>query len=208
MTVSQGIGAAMVNLAEAQRLLQLEPSVDPDFFGEWQGVLPAVSDLDREFCDRLRRRYFYYADRGAITESTVSLILVAPLLDYLGWCDPPYQVRGERLVRLAVEDGAQTLQGLIDVLVVQGDLWVVLLESKRYGFSVRQALPQTLAYLMGNPTNTVSYGLITTGEDFLFVKVDRSRNLYDVSDKLTLSLRRNNALERVMQILRHLVPLN
>lgn len=43
MTVSQGIGAAMVNWAEAQRLLQIEPSVDPDFFGEWQGVLPAVS---------------------------------------------------------------------------------------------------------------------------------------------------------------------
>ncbi|MGA1283846.1 MAG: hypothetical protein ACO34J_07245 [Prochlorothrix sp.] len=39
------------------------------------------------------------------------------------------------------------------------------------------------------------------------MKVDRSQNLYDVSDQLTLSLRRENALERVMQILRHLVAL-
>jgi hypothetical protein len=49
---------------------------------------------------------------------------------------------------------------------------IAIIESKRFGFSVFQALPQTLAYMMANP-NPASpiFSLVTNGEDFLFVKL-------------------------------------
>ena len=176
------------------------------FFSEWHEQLPPLTEADQQFLDRLKQRYFYYAADGAITEGTVNLILLAPLLEYLGLCDPPYKLRGEKFVRIEIESGAERLQGLIDVLVVQQGFWLVLIESKRYGFSVMQALPQTLAYMMANPQlESPGFGLITTGEDFVFVKLDLRSHQYDLSDKLTLSTRQKNQLCRVVQMMKRLI---
>lgn len=90
--------------------------------------------------DHLRQRYLYYADSGAITKGTVNLIVLAPLSDVSGFMDPPYQVRGEQYVRFEIEDGPTTLEGLMDVLLMNEQLWLIVIESKRYGFSVRQAI--------------------------------------------------------------------
>jgi len=210
MATTVGVTKTITNLNIAKQKFSLVQAEDPSFFPEWQQEQPALSELDQAFLDRLRRRYQYYQEEGAITESTVNLILVSPLLDYLGLCDPPYQVRGERYVRIEVEDRDQLIYGLIDYLIIQDSLWLVLLETKRYGFSVMQALPQTLAYMAGNPagnSESPTFGLITTGEDYLFVKLDRSAGLYDISDKFTLSTRQGNELFRVVQVLKQLVGL-
>jgi hypothetical protein len=81
-----------------------------------------------------------------------------------------------------------------------------VIESKRYGFSVRQAIAQTLAYMVGATISPV-FALITTGEDYLFVKFDRDSSRYALSDKLTLSTAEGNELHRVAQILKRLVRL-
>ena len=122
----------------------------------------------------------------------------------MGLCDPPYKLRGEKYISIEIENGDTVLKGLIDVLVVQDGLWIVLLETKRYGFSVMQALPQTLAYL-ANANTAQSFGLITTGEDFLFVKVDLQTREYDISDKFTLSTRHENQLCQVIKIMKKLI---
>ena len=108
------------------------------------------------------------------------------------------------ITSLQIENGDTLLKGLIDVLVVQDGFWLVLLETKRYGFSVMQALPQTLAYLVSANT-TQAFGLITTGEDYLFVKADLQTREYDISDKFTLSTRRGNQLQTVAQITKRLL---
>ncbi|MEM1239139.1 MAG: hypothetical protein AAGI45_04780 [Cyanobacteria bacterium P01_H01_bin.26] len=82
--------------------------------------------------------------------------MVSPLLELLGLCDPTYKLRGEKYISIEIEHGDTLLKGLIDVLVVQDDFWLVLLETKRYGFSVMQALPQTLAYLASANTTQAS----------------------------------------------------
>lgn len=46
--------------------------------------------------------------------------------------------------------------------------------------------------------------LITTGEDYLFVKLDRSSLQYALSDKFTLSTTEGNELYQVAQILKRL----
>ena len=205
MTETASITETLTNLNEAHERLQLCPTADANFFSEWQEELPTLTGVEQQFLDRLKQRYFYYAADGAITEGTVNLILLAPLLEHLGWCDPPYKVRGEKFIKIEIESGTERLQGLIDVLIVQDTLWLVLIESKRYGFSVMQALPQTLAYMAANPQlESPGFGLITTGEDYIFVKLDLQSRQYDVSDKLTLSTRRGNQLYRVVQMMRRL----
>jgi predicted type IV restriction endonuclease len=204
MATTIGVTSAMTSLTIAEEFLNLRQADDPAFFSEWTLGKSTLSKLDQEFLDRLQRRYRYYQAEGAITESTVNLILVSPLLEYLGLCDPPYKVRGEKYVRIEIEDQDQILDGLIDFLVVRDSFWLVLLECKRYGFSPFQALPQTLAYMAKN-LNGPTFGLITTGEDYLFVKLDRAQNLYDISDKFTLSTRQGNELYQVVQILHQLI---
>lgn len=207
MTQTSGVTTAMTNLFVAQETFGLRPTAEPSFFREWQESLPELSASDRALLDRWRDRYRYYQAAGAITESTVNLILVAPLLEWLGLHEPPFLVRGEKYVRIEIEDGDRLLDGLIDILVLRDNLWLIVLETKRYGFSVLQALPQTLAYLMAEPEAAIAYGLITTGEDFLFVKVDRDRGEYDLSDKLTLATRHGNQLYTVAQILQRLLAI-
>jgi hypothetical protein len=91
------------------------------------------------------------------------------------------------------------------VLLLNDQVWLVVLETKRYGFSVMQALPQTLAYMIGSPASSPAFGLITTGEGYLFVKLDPQKRGYDWSDKLTLSTRQGNQLYQVAQVLKRLL---
>ncbi|MGQ9871813.1 hypothetical protein [Leptodesmis sp.] len=91
--------------------------------------------------------------------------------------------------------------------MIHDRLWLIVIESKRYGFSMRQAIAQTLAYMVDAPISPV-FVLITTGEDYLFVKCDRDSSHYALSDKftkLTLSIAEGNELYLVAQILKHLV---
>jgi hypothetical protein len=83
-------------------------------------------------------------------------------------------MKAEAAVELSVEDGEETLRGRIDVLVLQTSLWVLVLESKKTTISVRSALPQALAYLMGSPSGEAPlFGMLTNGDDVVFVKVVR-----------------------------------
>ncbi|NEQ97426.1 MAG: type I restriction endonuclease subunit R [Cyanothece sp. SIO2G6] len=201
-----GVTKAITNLTKAQSILKLQLTTQPNFFPEWVGPFPDLTLAEIEGCDRLRTRYQYYQAEGAITESTVNLIMVAPILEMLHLYDPPYLIRGEKYIKIEIEDQDQILDGLIDILILQNQMWFILLETKRYGFSVMQALPQTLTYMMSSTGNSeIMYGLITTGEDYLFVKLNRQSREYDLSDKFTLSTRRENQLHNVIQILKHVI---
>ncbi|WP_414619294.1 type I restriction endonuclease subunit R [Calothrix sp. CCY 0018] len=205
---SSGITKAITNLTQAHAKLDVSPSSDANFFTEWKEPLPTLSDAEKAKLELLKRRYLYYADSGAITEGTINLILLSPLLETLGFFDQPYQVRSEKYIRFEIEDGDTQLDGLIDALVIRDSLWLIVIESKRYGFSVRQAIPQTLAYMIGANTSPV-FALITTGEDYLFIKCDRGgvhdSAHYALSDKFTLSTAKGNQLYTVAQILKQLV---
>ncbi len=208
MTQTIGINKTITNLYEAHQKLGLTPTTDSNFFTEWLEEFPELNDAEQQFLDRLKNRYRYYEADGAITEGTVNFIMLSPLLELLGLCDPPFKIRSEKFVQVEIENGDTVLRGLIDVLVVQEQLWLVLIESKRYGFSVMQALPQTLAYMMASNSQQPVFGLITTGEDFIFVKLDRQQQQYDLSDKFTLSTRRDNQLYTVVQIIKRLIGIN
>ncbi|MDY6784901.1 MAG: type I restriction endonuclease [Cyanobacteriota bacterium] len=205
MVPTLGIAEAITNLKDIREKFDLSRSNDPLFFRKWIEHLPDLTESEKEILDRLQNRYFYYADEGSITEGTIEIVAIAPLLEVLEFCDPPFKIRSEQAVRVEVEDRETPLQGFIDALVVQEQLWVVVIEAKRYGFNVSFAIPQTLAYMMGNSNlEQPTFGMATNGEDYIFIKLDRQGKQYDLSDKLTLSTRRQNELYEVVRIMKRI----
>jgi predicted type IV restriction endonuclease len=204
MSQITAITKALTNLNEAHRKFNIFPTTDPEFFPEWQIDLPVLTDAEKQTCDRLKNRYLYYAADGAISEGTIHYMMLSPLLELLNLYDPPYKVRAEKTVYVELTTEDTILEGRIDALVLQDQLWVVLIEAKQYGFSVLQAVPQTLAYMMANPnSDKPAFGLITTGEDYLFLKLHARQ--YAQSYKFTLLSDERNNLLRVLQVLKHLV---
>jgi len=163
---------AIQTLADVESRWGLQPSPDADFFTEWQQTLPTLTEREQERLTLMARRLTYHRAYGELLEGTVTLLVAAPLLELTGFYDPPFQLRAETTVEIAVNDGEETLRGRIDVLVLQDQLWLLVLESKKTTIPVRSALPQTLAYRMATPQPTMPlYGVLTNGDDVLFVKL-------------------------------------
>lgn len=196
--------------ADAHDRLNLQRTTEPEFFTEWQGPLPELRPEEAAELEHLSDRYLRYIETGEISEGTLNLIIVAPLLNALGFCDPPYRVRGEAWtqIRLAVDgaEGVTVLTGRIDALTLQDHIWLVVIEGKRGGFNLLQAVPQTLAYMLGNPNpGQPSFGLVTNGYDYLFVKATQTpERRYALSENLTLLSGADHNLKQVARILKRL----
>jgi hypothetical protein len=204
MTIA--VTEAITSLQDAEQILQLSRwDDDGDFFTEWQQDLPALSEGDRAALGQLRRRYLYQRSAGQLLEGTVSLLLTSPLLAIAGFYDPPFQIRAEASVELVIADGAEVLQGRLDVLVLRDRLWIVVIESRKTALSVWTALPQSLAYLAANPDlDRPSFGFVTNGDEMFFIKLQQQpQRYYDIS-RLFSPLTSVGELAIATQILRKL----
>ncbi len=179
----------------------LSRATDASFFPEWQGLeADPVASTDRAFLDNLQQRYHNYYNAGLLTEGTVLLSIVAPLLEHLGFHEPPFFVRSEVPVMLEITERDEVYRGRMDVLVIRDRFWVVTVEAKRSKFAADVALPQCLAYMSAAPQQP-SFGMVTNGSDFIFCKL--ADGVYDFSEPFSLLSRRNRLYE-VARILTHL----
>ncbi|WP_293162257.1 type I restriction endonuclease [Okeania sp. SIO2C9] len=70
------------------------------------------------------------------------------------------------------------MRGSIDILVLKENFWVVAIEAKRSQYSLEVGLPQLLFYMLTNLTPEVpTFGLLTNGSNFRFVKLMKGDNL-------------------------------
>ncbi|GAB4208924.1 MAG: hypothetical protein Fur006_68270 [Coleofasciculaceae cyanobacterium] len=209
MVQTLGITKAIINLNEAHDRFNLSQTDNTQFFPEWFEDLPEITDSEKEFLNRLKNRYLYYAADGEITEGTIDRIMVSPLLDLIGLFDLPFKIRGEKFVKVEINNGDTVLEGFIDAVVVQSQFWVVVIEEKRFNVNVLQALPQTLAYMMANPSSEMPvFGMITTGDDYIFIKLNQQVRQYALSDKFTaISRDENNNLFRVLRVIKRITGL-
>jgi hypothetical protein len=145
---------------------------DLGFFQEWQSSQMTLSAGEMTALERIRNRYFHQLDEGMMLENGVKMMIVSPLLELAGFYDPPFRSRFEPSVEVAIDTGEEILNGRIDALVVQNQLWIWVLEAKRTTFSLSLGIPQALAYMLANPLKSQpSYGLLCSGESFLFLKL-------------------------------------
>ncbi|MGL5059458.1 MAG: type I restriction endonuclease [Microcoleus sp.] len=211
MIQETAISKAITKLNDLRTKFNLTRSNNPLAFTEWLGELPELTATEIASLERLKNRYFSYIEGDEISEGTVNIIMLHPLLDVMGLCDLPFRIRGEPSLKIEiVTEEDLVLQGRIDALVVQNEFWIVVIESKEYGFSVSRAIPQTLAYMMGNPRPENSiFGMITNGEEYIFLKLIRGEiNQYALSDLFSISNSRNNGLNEAMRVLKQLVSLS
>jgi hypothetical protein len=173
-----------------------------DFFPEWQGDRPSLSAPEIAALERIRDRFFHQLEAGTLLESGVKMMIVAPLLDLAGFYDPPFRCRFEPSVDLDIDTGEAVLKGRIDTLVVQNQIWIWVLEAKRTTFSLALGIPQALAYMLTNPdTRQPTYGLLCSGESFLFLKlVTQPQPRYGFSRHFNLL--NDGDLTMVLQILK------
>ena len=166
----------------------LERTNEAGFFQEWQSQQSVLSDAETTALERIRTRYFHQLDEGMMLENGVKMMIVSPLLELAGFYDPPFRSRFEPPVNVAIDTGEEILNGRIDALVVQDQLWVWVLEAKRTTFSLSLGIPQALAYMLANPIKTQpTYGLLCSGESFLFLKLQlQPTSLYGLSQHFNI----------------------
>jgi len=196
---------AIKSLAEAESRLNLSRTEDEAFFTEWQAQLPSPSDSEQTALDTLRRRLLYHRADGELLEGAVTLLVASPLLELAGFYDPPFRMKAEAAIEIAIDDGEETLRGRIDILILQNQLWVMVLECKKTTISTRSALPQALAYMMANPDlDKPRFGMLTNGDDVLFVKLRAQPTPeYGLSRAFSIYSVRSE-LRSAFQVLKHL----
>jgi hypothetical protein len=205
MATTVSIGQAIQSLNDLQTRFNLSQTQSDRFFSEWYEDLPELSDRERESLKRIKHRYDYHQASEPLLEGTVNVVVVSALLEAAGFLDAPFTIRAPQSVKIEIEDPVETVTGLIDVLVVQEQLWILVVESKRTSIPVPSALPQILAYIMANPhRDRPTFGMATNGDEFMFIKLSLDRvPQYDISDIFSLLPRRNRFPE-VLRILKRL----
>ena len=167
----QTLAIGTVSLYDLEQQFGLQLSHDSNFFREWQDDLPPLTIVEQE---RLQRIIAIAAnlERRSVLENTVKMAIVSPLLDLAGFFLPPFYVETETPVEIVAEEGEMLLRGKIDVLVLMEQIWVLMIESKRAGFSLKVGIPQALAYLIAAPQHDRPlFGLVTNGSHFIFLKL-------------------------------------
>jgi hypothetical protein len=191
-------------LGQIQEKLGIQLADEPTFFYEWLDLPSDLSVNDRQRLDQIRRNYLYQSTEGILLEETIKMVLLSPLLELAGFYQAPYKFRAEVSVAIeAIGDNEEVLWGRIDALVLQNQLWIVLIESKKSTFDLELALPHTIAYMAANPQPDLPlFGMIANGSSYLFVKLFGDQ--YGTSDLFATRSQHYNNLYQVLTILRHL----
>lgn len=182
----------------------LNQTTDPQFFREWVDGLPELTDLEKQLLDRVKSNYQGLTERSQLSENLVKMAVVSPLLDLAGFYSANFQVRDEATIEVSGQDEGIVYRGKIDVLVFQEQFWAVVIESKNSGFSLNKAMPQALAYMLASPnSDRPTFGLITNGSDFRFLKLTQAPPLYALS-KIFSILDPGNDLYSVLRIFKQI----
>jgi len=205
MVQTKPISKTITSLLDLRERFNLTPTTNEQFSSEFTQDLPELTDSEIATLDQIRNRFLRHRERGSLAEGTINHLVISPLLTLAGLYDEPFFVTTEPEVELLLEDRDELLRGRIDTLIIQQQLWVLVVESKStIAFSV--ALPQALTYMMGNPNpERPVYGLITNGDEFQFIKLLIQDNpQYDLSNIFSLLLPHRNQLYDIMRVLKQI----
>ncbi|MEA5581086.1 type I restriction endonuclease [Nodularia harveyana UHCC-0300] len=201
----QFIQAQNVGLAYLEDRFGLQQAKDENFFPEWLENLPETRDLEKQELDKIKSHFLRLVKYPPLSEETVKLVVLSPLLNLAGFYDEPFFIRSEQSIEISAEDNGEIIRGRIDVLVIQAQFWLLVIESKRSSFSLLEAIPQALTYMLANPhPEKAVFGCVTNGSEFIFLKfIQENIPHYALSDQFTL-LKRENELYKVLSILKNL----
>jgi hypothetical protein len=199
----QTVQASELSLREVKTQLNLREVSGDRFFPEWQQDFAPLTEAESQQLERVKAD-FRDQSQDLMLEQAVKLVALAPMLSLAGFYRDPFRIHPEKSVQIALPSDDAILRGRIDVLVLADRLWMLVIESKEAGFSLKEAIPQALSYMAATPTPELpAYGLCTNGSHWLFLKLDAQTKEYALSDEFSL-YRRGNELGNVLQVLKQL----
>ncbi len=171
--------SSSLTLENLRQKFKMQLNSNDRFFDEWLQNAPTLTESEQQGLDRLSRNYIYLSQKEPPLEEVVKLVVVSPLLDLTDFYQAPFLVKTEVSTSIEVSDEADsvTIQGRVDILVLQDRFWVIVIESKPARLDVTAGVPQALTYLLSAPNIQVnSFGMVTNGREVLFLKCDRSQS--------------------------------
>jgi predicted type IV restriction endonuclease len=191
--------ASNLTLSNLRQTFGLSFNSSDRFFDEWLNNAPTLTEAELQGLDRLSRNYTYLMQEEPPLEEVVKLVVISPLLDLAGFYQFPFLVKAEvsTSIEVADEANAMTVQGRIDILVIQDSFWILVIESKPARLDVTAGIPQALTYLLSAPNLQSSYyGMVTNGREVLFLKCDRQQDQPQYTRSPTYRLL-ENTMERI-----------
>jgi hypothetical protein len=205
MSQTLAVTEHLTTLAEVEKQFGLKPASDRHFFTEWYEDLPDLNEIEIARLSLFKARYLYHRKHGALAEGAVNFVVMSPLLEIAGFYDPPFLLQSEVSVNIEVTESDTIYRGRIDALVLQEQLWILLVESKRTTFNFDVAIPQALTYMVSHAeVDRPVFGLVSNGGQFMFIKLLRQNDLqYALSDEFSIYRQRNELCD-VLKVLRRL----
>lgn len=204
----QTIQAKDVTLLELETLFGLQLIRDRQFFREWQDNLLEITEIEKKQLDKVQAGYFNLLRYPPLLENVVKMSVLDPLLFIGDFYLSPFYVKSEKSIEISVVDENIVIKGSLDALVLKDQFWVMVIESKQAAFSIEAGLAQILAYMLANPyPDQPSFGMITTGGSFIFIKLVKGENPQYATSKIFELRNPDNELYDVLKILKHLSQL-
>jgi hypothetical protein len=219
--VSTAVTEVIESLDDLERHFGIQRANDRGFFPEWRTDLPELPIDNQTALDQIHDRFRYQRKLGQVAEGMVNALILTPMLGLAGFYDAPFQMKSERSITIqtiipmvsdrpsaidpdAADAETKTLRGRVDFLVLQNQFWQAVIESKETSFDIEVGIPQILAYMMAAPaTQKTVFGMVTNGTHFIFVKLDRDRQIYGFSNTFS-TLSAMDQLYDVLQILKRI----
>lgn len=202
------VSAKDVTLYDLESNFNLALNEDREFFPEWQKDSFTIPTEERMLLDLAKSAYLNLIKYASMPENAVQLAVVSPLLHLSGLLLPPFHLKTEASIAVTAPNDELTIEGKIDILVIEQNFWVLVIESKRAEFSLKVGLAQILAYMLSNPVaEKPCFGLITNGGSYLFLKLSQEISpTYGISKVFDL-LNPGNDLYDVLSILKNIKQL-
>ncbi len=204
----QTLPAREITLLQLTEKFGLQLVEDEQLFREWQDDLPEITEAEKQRLDRVKASYSNLIEDPPLLENTVKMVVLSPLLDLAGFYLPPFRIKSEKSIEISLENEGVIIKGQIDVLAVCNQFWVVVIESKQAAFSLEVGKSQLLTYMLANPyPERPTYGLLTNGNSFLFIKLIQSNTPQYLLSRLFYILNPGNDLYQVLRIFKHMAQL-
>lgn len=202
--MTQTIQAKTLTLGDVKTKFNLQLVENELFFREWREDLPEITDKEKRQLDKIKAGSINSLDYPSI-EDTVKMVVLAPLLFLADLFLNPFHIECEKSVELILEDEDTIVRGSIDVLLLIKSFWVVAIEAKRSQYSVEAGLPQLLFYMLNDPNSEQpTFGLLTNGSSFRFIKVTKQDTAQYALSKLFDIQNPGNELYEVFRIVKRL----
>jgi len=205
----QIIQAHKVGLEDLNSYFKAQAVRDPAFFPEWQNVPSEITELERQYLDKIQAGYLNLIEHPPLLEKAVQVAILGPLLFLADFYLPPFRIQAEKSIEITAQDEDVIVRGQLDILLLKERFWAMAIESKEASFSFEAGRAQLLAYMLANPqSEKPCFGLISSGGSFVFLKLVQGEvNRYGLSRVYELS-NPGNDLYDVYPILKHIADIS